>query len=147
MRITKNPPLYKKVASNILKRINNKEFKDSILPSEESLAESTMTSKHTIREAISELSSLSYISRRHGHGNVILNSVVDTQFRIDANMNLLKILEHAGYETSIENKNLRKETVDFPNCDYKDFYIYDEIIKSNMEEIFGIPLKLGNNNE
>lgn len=131
MRIKKNPPLYKKVASSILERIYNKEFKDSILPSEESLSESTMTSKHTVREALAELSSLSYISRRHGHGNIILNSVVDTKFRIDANMNLLNILEQAGYETKIEFKNLRKEEKNFDNIIDREFYVYDEVITGN----------------
>lgn len=131
MKVLKNPPLYKKVAGAILDRIHKKDFPASTLPSEESLSEILGTSKHTIREALAELASLSYISRRHGHGNVILNSVVDTKFRIDANMNFFKILEQAGYTTSIEFSNLRLEMKTFPNCDEEEYYVYDEIIRAD----------------
>lgn len=131
MKVLKNPPLYKKVAGAILDRIHKKDFPASTLPSEESLSEILGTSKHTVREALAELASLSYISRRHGHGNVILNSVVDTKFRIDANMNFFKILEQAGYTTRIEFSNLRRETRDFPNCPEEDYLVYDEIVRGD----------------
>ncbi len=131
MKILKNPPLYKKVAGAILDKIQKRAFNSPTLPSEESLSELLGTSKHTIREALAELSSLSYISRRHGHGNVILNSVVNTNFRIDANMNFLKILKQAGYKTSTEFTNLHLESAIFPNCPEEDYYVYDEIVKAD----------------
>lgn len=131
MKVLKSPPLYKKVAAAILERINKKEFPGSILPSEESLSEITGTSKHTIREALAELASLSFISRRHGHGNVILNSVVDTKFRIDANMNFFDILGQAGYKTSIAFDNLRKEIHEFPNCPEEEYYAYEETVRGD----------------
>jgi len=134
MKVLKNPPLYKKVAGAILDKIQKREFDSSTLPSEESLKEQLGTSKHTIREALAELASLSYISRRHGHGNVILNSVVNTTFRIDANMNFFKILEQAGYETSIEYTNLHLENTNFPDnpdCIEEDYYVYNEIVKAD----------------
>lgn len=131
MKVLKNPPLYKKVAGAILDRIHKKDFLASTLPSEESLSEILGTSKHTVREALAELASLSYISRRHGHGNVILNSVVETKYRIDANMNFFKILEQAGYGTSIEFSNLRIESRTFPNIEDEKYYVYDEIIRAD----------------
>ena len=131
MKVLKNPPLYKKVAGAILDRIHKKDFQASTLPSEESLSEILGTSKHTVREALAELASLSYISRRHGHGNVILNSVVDTKFRIDANMNFFKILEQAGYTTSIEFSNLRREMKTFSNCPEEEYYVYDELVRAD----------------
>lgn len=131
MKIIKSPPLYKKVAAAILDKIQKKEFKTSTLPSEENLKELLGTSKHTIREALAELASLSYISRRHGHGNVILDSVVNTNFRIDANMNFFKILKQAGYTTSIEYRNLHQEKLGFPNLEEEDYYVYEEVIKAD----------------
>ncbi len=131
MKVLRNPPLYKKVAAAILERIQKKNFPTTNLPSEENLAELLGTSKHTVREALADLSSHSYISRRHGHGNVILNSVVDTKFRIDSNMNFLNILEQAGYKTCIEYSQLRLEKKYFENQSFKSYYVYDEIVKAN----------------
>ncbi len=133
MKILKNQPLYKKVAESILESIYNNEFSDDLLPSEENLSITIGTSKHTIREALAELSSLSYISRRHGHGNVILNSVVATKFRIDANMNFFKILEQAGFVTSISFSSLRVERRSFPDCLEEEYYVYDEIVRADEE--------------
>ncbi len=131
MKVLKNPPLYKKVARAILDMIQKRNFDSPTLPSEESLSELLGTSKHTIREALAELSSLSYISRRHGRGNVILNSVVNTNFRIDANMNFLKILKQAGYKTSTEFTNLHLESAKFHDSLDEDYYVYDEIVKAD----------------
>ncbi|MDD2371219.1 MAG: GntR family transcriptional regulator [Firmicutes bacterium] len=146
MKVLKNPPLYKKVAGAILDRIQKRDFDSPTLPSEESLSDLLGTSKHTIREALAELASLSYISRRHGHGNVILNSVIDTTFRIDANMNFFKILEQAGHETSIEYTNLRMENRQFTSCSEEDYYFYNEIVKgddkvASFHDIY-IPVRL-----
>lgn len=122
MKVFKNPPLYKKVAGAILDMIQKKTWKGTTLPSEESLSELLGTSKHTIREALAELASLSYISRRHGHGNVILESVVDMKFRIDADMSFFKILEQAGFKRKIEFSPLRLE---------EDYFVYDETIMAD----------------
>ncbi len=146
MRVLRNPPLYKKAAASILERIQNKEFTSVNLPSEDNLAELLGTSKHTVREALAELASQSYISRRHGFGNVILNSVVDTKFRIDANMNFLKILMQAGYKTNIEYSSLRLENKSFSDLENNDYIVYDELVFANDDvassHIINIPAKL-----
>jgi DNA-binding GntR family transcriptional regulator len=57
--------------------------------------------------------------------------VVDTKFRIDANMNFFKILEQAGYVTNISFSSIRMEKKTFPDCLEEEYYVYDEIVSAD----------------
>jgi DNA-binding GntR family transcriptional regulator len=46
-------------------------------------------------------------------------------------MNFFKILEQAGYKTSIEFSNLRVESRTFPNIEEEEYYVYDEIVRGD----------------
>ena len=109
MALVKNSPLYKKVSREILRQMRRGEFKSGTLPSEEQLAADLGASKHTVREALAELESLSYIHKRHGVGNLIMQSVLDTRFRIDENSNFVQPLHLEGYATRLEQSGFRIE--------------------------------------
>ncbi len=131
MSIVRVIPLYKKIASEILKLIRSGHYPTGTLPSEEQLSASMGVSKHTVREALAELTSLSYILKRHGIGNIILDSVLDTQFRIDANMNFMQLLHRAGYETKLEQMNFHIQSMAMYGFEKQSYYIYDEIMYAN----------------
>ncbi|MEI7885009.1 MAG: GntR family transcriptional regulator [Clostridia bacterium] len=128
MTIVRSIPLYKKVSSEILKQINKSSFPNNTLPSEEQLSASLGTSKHTVREALAELKSQVYISKRHGIGNTLIRSVLNTQFRIDANMNFIQLLSRAGYAVTLEQSNFRIENLTMLGFQEQNFYAYDEIM-------------------
>ena len=105
----KNSPLYKRVSREILRRMRQGEFQSGTLPSEEQLAADFGASKHTVREALAELESLSYICKRHGVGNLIMQSVLDTSFRIDENSNFALPFHLEGYSTRLEQSGFHVE--------------------------------------
>lgn len=131
MPLIQGIPLYKRIASEILKQIKSKKYIKDTLPSEENLAANMGVSKHTIREALAELTSLSYISKRHGIGNKIIKSVLDTQFRIDANMNFIQLLHRSGYDTHLEQMNFRTCRKILRGFEMQEYYAYDEILYAN----------------
>jgi GntR family transcriptional regulator len=149
MLIVRNIPLYKKISAEILKQIRAGKFPEETLPSEEQLSVSMGVSKHTVREALTELTSLSYISKRHGVGNIMMRSVLDTQFRIDANMNFIQLLSSAGYKASLEQMNFRVENIELLQFPKQTYYAYDEIMYADAspatEHSIYIPTNIFNN--
>ncbi len=128
MAVMRSIPLYKRIAAEILRQIRAGLYPGGTLPSEGQLSESMSVSKHTVREALTALNSLSFISKRHGIGNRIMHSVVNTPFRIDANTTFFQLLGEAGYQTRLELTDFRKATLDLGVMDHQSYYVYNEVL-------------------
>lgn len=124
----KNRPLYKKISAELLRRMRADTYISGTLPSEEQLAAEFGASKHTIREALAELTSLSYINKRHGVGNLIMQSALDTQCRIDENSNFMQPLKLAGYNVNLIQRNFRVMEKAIRDEKPQQMYAYDEIM-------------------
>lgn len=57
-------------------------------------------SRATVREALSILCREGFVSKRHGIGNLVNRSVLDTPMRFDLERGLRRMLEDAGYQAS-----------------------------------------------
>lgn len=66
--------LYKHVARELIQRIASGQYSPgSLLPSELDLCEQYQVSRHTVREALRELSALELVSRRKGIGTLVMH--------------------------------------------------------------------------
>jgi len=79
-------------------KILGDEFPDSLLPSEQSMAEAFGVSRTVIREAVSRLKAEGLIDTKQGRGAVVRSDRLDVPFRIDLNSkdslaSLLHIIE------------------------------------------------------
>ncbi|MFT2008300.1 GntR family transcriptional regulator [Pontibacter sp. 13R65] len=65
-------PLYKKVIDDLKSMMDKGEFKKGdLLPSENELCKTYNTTRVTIRQALSDLTNMGYITRRHGKGSIV----------------------------------------------------------------------------
>lgn len=65
-------PLYKKIIADLKALIDKGEYKKgNLLPSENDLSKTYSTTRVTIRQALSGLINMGYITRRHGKGSIV----------------------------------------------------------------------------
>ncbi|MEJ7557670.1 MAG: GntR family transcriptional regulator [Pedobacter sp.] len=65
-------PLYKKVIDDLKKSIDDSKYiKGDLLPSENDLCKTYNTTRVTIRQALSGLTNMGYITRKHGKGSIV----------------------------------------------------------------------------
>lgn len=65
-------PLYKKLIEDLKKSIAEGKFKKGdLLPSENDLCKTYNTTRPTVRQALSGLTNMGYITRRHGKGSIV----------------------------------------------------------------------------
>ncbi|RZK82388.1 MAG: GntR family transcriptional regulator [Pedobacter sp.] len=65
-------PLYKKVIDDLKTLIDNSNYKKGdLLPSENDLCKTYSTTRVTIRQALSGLTNMGYITRKHGKGSIV----------------------------------------------------------------------------
>lgn len=95
-----NLPLYQQVSKLILKKIKNKEYTGT-LPPEDMLSKQLNVSKNTIREALADLTMLGVICKRHGVGNVIMQSSLNIDYRIDMEFDFVELLREHGHRITI----------------------------------------------
>lgn len=100
-------PLYVEVKEAILDLARAQCGADRRLPSEEDLCRLLGVSRATVREALSILCREGFVSKRHGIGNLVNRSVLDTPMRFDLERGLRRMLEDAGYQAS----TIREEAV------------------------------------
>ena len=93
-------PLYVEVKEAILELARTQCGPDRRLPSEEELCRLLGVSRATVREALSILCREGFVSKRHGIGNLVNRSVLDTPMRFDLERGLRRMLEDAGYQAS-----------------------------------------------
>ncbi len=127
MLLVRNKPLYTKVSAFIMEKIKTKEFVGT-LPSEDHLAKLLNVSKNTVREALAELTLQGIICKRHGSGNIIMESAMDTKYRIDTSLNFFNILEKSGYKTEMIHSYSKVEKIDLPFIPKDKYLIYNEIM-------------------
>ena len=86
-------PLYVEVKEAILELARTQCGPDRRLPSEEELCRLLGVSRATVREALSILCREGFVSKRHGIGNLVNRSVLDTPMRFDLERGLRRMLE------------------------------------------------------
>lgn len=91
-------PLYQEAKRHILELAAALPQNERRLPSEEELSATLGMSRATIREALSILCREGIVSRRHGIGNLINRSALETTMRFDLEQGLRHMLAHAGYK-------------------------------------------------
>jgi DNA-binding GntR family transcriptional regulator len=65
-------PLYKRVMDDLKKSIDDSKYKkNDLLPSENDLCKTYNTTRVTIRQALSGLTNMGYITRKHGKGSIV----------------------------------------------------------------------------
>lgn len=68
----KTPPLYKKLIDDLKAFIDDGKYKKGeLLPSENELSKTYQTTRATVRHALSELTNMGYIIRKHGKGSIV----------------------------------------------------------------------------
>ncbi len=70
------------------------------LISEDKLCEQLDVSRGTLREILRSLEAEGFISKRHGEGNFVHNSVLNTSIRINQVQDFHRMIEDAGYVSS-----------------------------------------------
>ena len=89
-------PLYKKVMDELKKAIDDSKYKKGdLLPSENDLCKTYNTTRVTIRQALSGLTNMGYITRKHGKGSIVIEPKKG-----------LGILSFAGVTAGIGNHSL-----------------------------------------
>ncbi|MEW6621719.1 MAG: GntR family transcriptional regulator [Bacillota bacterium] len=101
--VIRNSPLHKQVKDILIDMINNGKFPDNRLRSEEEMAEALGVSRATIREALFNLQNQGVITKRHGKGNFVHPSAINTKMRIDIYNDFFDLIESSGYEAKLEH--------------------------------------------
>lgn len=95
------------VKYTLLEMLQNRLITGNKLPSEEELTKLLGVSLATLREALLELNKEGVISKRHGSGNFIHQSTLQTRMRIDRFADFKNLLEDGGYEVKIAQSEMR----------------------------------------
>ncbi len=102
MRKVKKETLKEQVIQELLRYFQT--AKHNKLEPEGKLAERMGVSRITVREALSELHDLGYITKRKGKGNYILRSAIATDMRVDVSQDFTAMLEDSGFRASQDNR-------------------------------------------
>ncbi len=102
IRVTKKPEY---IRNSILEMIQDNSFDGNQLPSEDFLAKKFGVSLATIREALLSLQSEGFLRKRHGSGNFIYRSVLDSFMRIDKFIDFIQLLEESGYHVTVDQSD------------------------------------------
>lgn len=97
-------PLYVEVKEAILELARTQCGPDRRLPSEEELCRLLGVSRATVREALSILCREGFVSKRHGIGNLVNRSVLDTPMRFDLERGLVGCLKTRGIRQARSGK-------------------------------------------
>ena len=95
-------PLYVRIKESMVDMIRQGAFPGNRLPPESDLSEKLGVSRTTIREALASLSREGIISKRHGIGNLIHPSTLNSRMRIDRYQDFVAILEDAGHQVEVQ---------------------------------------------
>ncbi len=131
------PPLYKKLFEDLKVQIEAGKYQiGDLLPSENDLCELYHTTRPTVRQALSELSTMGYIVRKHGKGSVVSEPRKG-----------LGILSIKGFTAGIGEKTLRTEILQKPIKMAWPSAFYDELSSVEKEAgcIFLSRIRIVNN--
>ena len=105
--IIRNSPLHHQVRNALIEMVKKKSFPDNKLNSEEELAEILGVSRATVREALHNMKNQGVITKRHGKGNYVHLSALETKMRIDIHHDFFKLIANGGYEASLEQSEVQ----------------------------------------
>lgn len=100
------------VKNIILEMIKTNKICGNKLPTEDELAKLLQVSLATLREALLELNKEGIISKRHGLGNFIHKSTLETKMRIDRFSDFVDLLKDGGHSVTSTYSVLRLEKPD-----------------------------------
>lgn len=118
----------------ILEMIRQGKIHGNKLPSEEELTKLIGVSLATLREALSELNNEGMISKRHGSGNYVHSSTLQTKMRIDRYSDFINLLEDGGYKATSTYSSMRLEKV--PSGAARTLNLESEAIVVAYERLF-----------
>ena len=95
-------PLYVRVKEILIEMIQRGDFPSNRLPPESDLSELLGVSRTTIRETLATLNREGIITKRHGIGNLIHRSTLDSKMRIDRYTDFVALLEDGGHTVRVD---------------------------------------------
>lgn len=93
---------YFQVRTDLIDLISRQKLAGNRLPPEADLAKRLGVSRGTIREVMQTLAKEGIISKKHGLGNFVHRSAIDTKMRIDTIQDFMQMIESGGYEARME---------------------------------------------
>ena len=101
------------VCTQLLKEMKEGIYaKCSRLPREIELSEKLGISRTQLRDALAELESEGYITRRQGVGTIINRHVMRVKNRMDIETEFLEIIRQNGYEPKVAHVHMEEEAAD-----------------------------------
>ena len=85
----------------IKSQLSRGELPDNKLPAEEELCQMLGVSRPTVREALMALDRDGIVSKKHGTGNLVHRSTLETRMRFDKFINFKELLEDKGYTVEV----------------------------------------------
>lgn len=102
---------YFKVREDLIDIISTQKLAGNRLPPEANLAKRLKVSRGTVREALQTLAKEGIISKKHGLGNFIHRSAIETKMRIDSMQDFYDIIESGGYQARMEKIGKSEEVL------------------------------------
>lgn len=93
---------YFKVREDLIELISKEKMAGNRLPSEAQLARELAVSRGTVREVLQTLDKQGIISKKHGQGNFIHLSALDTKMRIDIIQDFNDLIASSGRKARME---------------------------------------------
>ena len=104
---TNTIPLYVTAKNALIEMMKSEAFPDNRLPSEAALSIELGVSRATVREALAALIREGVVTKRHGLGNLIHRSTLESHFRIDKISDFRTMLEDAGCKVSVRKSPIK----------------------------------------
>ncbi len=102
---------YFQVRKELIDIISTQKLAGNRLPPEASLALRLGVSRGTIREVMQTLAREGIISKKHGLGNFVHRSAIQSKMRIDTIQDFLQMIENGGYEARMEKIGSSQEVI------------------------------------
>ncbi|QRN85239.1 GntR family transcriptional regulator [Clostridia bacterium] len=102
---------YFQVRKELVDIISRQKLAGNRLPPEADLAKRLGVSRGTIREVMQTLAREGIISKKHGLGNFVHKSAIETKMRIDTIQDFVKMIESGGYEARMEKIGSSKDVL------------------------------------
>lgn len=93
--------------AQLLQMICNYEFPERKLPAEEELAQQLGVSRTVLRDVLSTIETLGFITRKRGVGTIINEHIIAAKPRLDIDLVVEKAIIEAGYEPKLLHVDLQ----------------------------------------